>query len=401
MREHATLTHLASLNRYEDVQVLQESSGAGIRLRYLLVPLHPIDRIEFRGSLGLAEDQIRPIVTERFGVAPAAARRGRRRSAPCVLQRARIPAARVIPRIEETHAPDRATLAFEIQSGPRVTIGRLDIDEIAAADRRVPPGNIAVRVGDPYDGPQIVQAQERYAASLRGMGFYEARGPHRDVRCERDGDRACHRRPCPLVTVEFAGDPLPEADRERLVPVRTEGSADEDLLEDATLAIEDYLRARGYRDAMAEHSRTERDGMLTSPFTVDRECGLWSKASRSPATVWFRRPISRSSCRSRAGSRSSRRGESRCDRRSRSVPVARFHARGRRNSVWEAPRSEGGGPDRRVMLDFTVTEGPRTLVSSVAFVGNAVLTGAELNELMTTQPGRPYSESDGRRSRSH
>ena len=42
----------------------------------------------------------------------------------------------------------------------------------------MPPGNIAVRVGDPYDGPQIVQALERYAASLRGMGFYEARAVH-------------------------------------------------------------------------------------------------------------------------------------------------------------------------------------------------------------------------------
>ena len=84
------------------------------------------------------------------------------------------------------------------------------------------------------------------------------------------------RRPCvsPSTVVRLSLSNLPairpEADRERLVPVRTEGSADEDLLEDATLAIEDYLRARGYRDAMAEHSRTERDGMLTITFTVDR-----------------------------------------------------------------------------------------------------------------------------------
>ena len=101
MREvRETLTHLASLNRYEDVQVLQESSGAGIRLRYLLVPLHPIDRIEFRGSLGLAEDQIRPVVTERFGVAPAAGRAEDVAEALRVFYNERgFPAARVIPRI--------------------------------------------------------------------------------------------------------------------------------------------------------------------------------------------------------------------------------------------------------------------------------------------------------------
>ena len=301
----------------------------------------------------------------------------------------------MIPRIEETHAPDRATLAFEIQSGPRVTIGRLDIDEIDAADRRVPPGNIAVRVGDPYDGPQIVQALERYAASLRGMGFYEARAVH-TVTFDANGtatvrvtvDRG------PLVTVEFAGDPLPEADRERLVPVRTEGSADEDLLEDATLAIEDYLRARGYRDAMAEHSRTERDGMLTITFTVDRGVRFVVESVAITGNSVVPAADLEKLCQIQSGQPLVQTAGTRCDRRSRLYRSRGFTRAVVRNSVWEAPRSEGGGPDRRVMLDFTVTEGPRTLVSSIAFVGNAVLAGAELNELMTTQPGRPYSESD-------
>jgi outer membrane protein insertion porin family len=398
MREvRETLTHLASLNRYEDVQVLQESSGVGIRLRYLLVPLHPIDRIEFRGSLGLAEDQLRPVVTERFGVAPAAGRAEDVAEALRVFYSERgFPAARVIPRIEETHVPDRATLAFEIQSGPRVTIGRLDIDEIDAADRRVPPGNIAVRVGDPYDGPQIIQALERYAGSLRAMGFYEARAVH-TVAFDANGtatvrvtvDRG------PLVTVEFAGDPLPEADRERLVPVRTEGSADEDLLEDATLAIEDYLRARGYRDAMAEHSRTERDGMLTITFTVDRGVRFVVESVAITGNSVVPAADLEKLVQIQSGQPLVQTAVNRAAIAVRDLYRSRGFTRAVvKNSVWEAPRNEAGGPDRRVMLDFTVTEGPRTLVSSLAFVGNAVLTGAELNELMTTQPGRPYSESD-------
>ena len=74
----------------------------------------------------------------------------------------------------------------------------------------------------------------------------------------------------PRVSVAFAGDPLPEADRERLVPVRVEGSADEDLLEDASRAIEQYLYARGYSEAMAAYSRDERDGELIITFTVKR-----------------------------------------------------------------------------------------------------------------------------------
>jgi hypothetical protein len=74
----------------------------------------------------------------------------------------------------------------------------------------------------------------------------------------------------PRVLVTFSGDPLPEADRERLVPIRAEGSADEDLLEDSSRAIERYLHDRGYRDADALYTREERDQELVITFEVDR-----------------------------------------------------------------------------------------------------------------------------------
>ena len=63
--------------------------------------------------------------------------------------------------------------------------------------------------------------------------------------------------PGPHVRVVFTGDPLPADKRAELVPIEREGSVDEDLLEDSTNRIVDYLRGQGYRDAMAPHSRTE------------------------------------------------------------------------------------------------------------------------------------------------
>ena len=107
--------------------------------------------------------------------------------------------------------------------------------------------------------------------SLRARGFYEARASHL-VRFDPAGtaivtvsvDRG------PNVTVTFAGDQLPESDRDRLVPVRSEGSVDEDLLEDSNFAIEEYLRGRGYRNAVSGYTRTARDGQLNITFTVSR-----------------------------------------------------------------------------------------------------------------------------------
>ena len=41
------------------------------------------------------------------------------------------------------------------------------------------------------------------------------------------------------------------------MPVEREASASEDLLEDSTNRIEEFLRAQGYRDAAAPHTRRE------------------------------------------------------------------------------------------------------------------------------------------------
>jgi outer membrane protein assembly factor BamA len=397
MREvRETLTHLASLNRYEDVQVLQEPAGPGIRLRYVLVPLHPVDRMEFRGRLGLSEGDIRRIVTERFGAAPSAARAREIADALQVMYRERgYPATRVMPRIEETHAPDRATMVFDVESGPRAAIGRLDIDEIDASDRRLPPGDLGVRAGDPYDNAEIVQVLDRHVASLRARGFYEARALH-TATFEANGtatvritvDRG------PLVTVAFAGDPLPEADRERLVPVRAEGSADEDLLEDATLAIEEYLRMRGYRDAVAQHSRAELDGMLTITFTITRgtrflvdEVTIGGNSAVPTADLVKLVQI-------QGGQPFVQTSVNRAATAIRDLYRTRGYTRAEVQAVTELGGNEATGADRRVALRFNVVEGTRTLVSSITFDGNTVLTSAQLRQLMTTEPGRPYSEGD-------
>jgi len=69
-----SITHLTSLTRFEDVQVFEETGASGVRLRYVLFPIHAVDRLEFRGTLGLPEADLRHAVTDRFGPAPPAAR---------------------------------------------------------------------------------------------------------------------------------------------------------------------------------------------------------------------------------------------------------------------------------------------------------------------------------------
>ena len=54
----------------------------------------------------------------------------------------------------------------------------------------------------------------------------------------------------------------------------------------------------------------------------------------------------------------------------------------------------GPSSDRPVNVRFVVTEGPQTLVGSVAFDGNTVFAEDELRALMVMSPNRLYSEID-------
>ncbi|HVZ19766.1 MAG TPA: hypothetical protein VG871_01820, partial [Vicinamibacterales bacterium] len=115
-----SITRLISLNRFDDVQVFEDPAPGGIVLRFVLYPLHPVDRIEFRGRLGLSESDLRMAVADRYGVAPAA---GRADDVVALLKdtyrRRGYPAATITPRLEETHNPDRATMVMQIEAGQR------------------------------------------------------------------------------------------------------------------------------------------------------------------------------------------------------------------------------------------------------------------------------------------
>ena len=161
-----------------------------------------------------------------------------------------------MPRIEMTHNPDRATMAFDINAGPRAAISTIEIDADDPADRNAFAASDIAAGRSPTTRRPSTRSSRSTRRRCARRGFYEARATH-NVDFGSGGavvrvtiDRGPH------VSVAFAGDPLPEADRERLVPIRAEGSADEDLLEDSNLAIEEYFQARGYRDADGDvHAR--------------------------------------------------------------------------------------------------------------------------------------------------
>src|SRR5260221_12841004 len=73
----ATISHLFSLGRYEDVRVHAGAAPGGVALVYELVPLHPVARIEFAGDMaaaGIDRNRLRRALVDRYGTAPPVGR---------------------------------------------------------------------------------------------------------------------------------------------------------------------------------------------------------------------------------------------------------------------------------------------------------------------------------------
>src|SRR4029453_14997407 len=153
-----SITHLISLTRYEDVQVYEDPAPGGIRLRYLLVPVHLVDRLEFRGTLGIPESTLRRVVVQRFGNAPVASRAEEvARALQTVYRERGYAQATVTPRIEITHTPDRPPMVLVGNAGPCPVIGDIVVNSVDPADRAALAGS-GIGVGQLYD-PATIDAQ--------------------------------------------------------------------------------------------------------------------------------------------------------------------------------------------------------------------------------------------------
>ena len=390
-----SIDHLYGLGRFDDIQVASSAAEGGVVVTFTLVPRHPVQSVEFTGALGLPEADLRQAMVERFGALPSAGRAADVARALVGLYRDRgYTAATVTPRVEEYHNPDRAEMTFAVESGPRATVERVAVDGLDAAARAELLSESELRRGEPYDSVAIARRLAEYENSLRARGFYEARATHTAEFTPGGGalvDIAVDRGP--VVTIAYAGDPLPRDELDDLVPVRREGSADLDLLEDSARRIVDYLRERGYRDADAQYTREQDGDTLVITFTVRRGPRHVVERVAVRGNTAIATPVLLDLLRVETDE-----------------PFVQATLDAGINAVQQAYRAQGftradvkadvaalpGVPEspaeRRVEVSLDLTEGPRTLVEAVVLDGNAVLAESTIRAVMSTVPGEPYSE---------
>jgi outer membrane protein insertion porin family len=391
-----TVTHLFSLGRFEGVSVDATLENGRVALRYELVPIHPVARIRFDGPLkvpGIDQGELRRALVDRYGVSPPLGRAAdmTRILSDALRERGYLNAS-ITPRPVLEHAPERATLVFTIDPGPRTTIGTVDIEGAPVVARGELLSKLGLAAGAPYQLDALNVRIEKYIAERRSKGYYEAKilPQARLSADQRVADLTLTVTPGPHVRVVFTGDSLPSDRRAELVPVEREGSVDEDLLEDSSNRIEEYLRTQGYRDARAPHAREEKDGELVITFAVAR--GQQFKVATYEISGNASIPLSEfeASLRVRDGEPFS---ATRLDADVQAIEDL-YHRRGfagaRVSSAVEVITQTPPPAQVPVAVRAVISEGPSTTLEAVSFTGNQALAEPELRARLTLRPGAPY-----------
>jgi outer membrane protein assembly complex protein YaeT len=389
-----TVVRLFSLGRYEDVQVHADPATNGVNLVYDLVPLHPVQRIAFTGTggSGIDEGDLRRDVVQRYGASPPLGRAADLvRVVEDDLRELGYLHPTVTTRAEIQHAPERATLVFAIDPGPRTRIGEIEVIGTSGMSRAALLRLLNVSSGAPYQSAALDARIARYIDDRRSDGYFEARLTPA-IRLS-DGDRTANLTlnvdQGPHVRVVFNGDPLAEDLRDELVPIEREGSADEDLLEDSSNRIEEYLRSEGYRDASAPHSRQESDGELLITFMIKRGPRYRVAQVEISGNTTIARSQFEEALRLRVGQPFSE-----ADLDADVSTIEELHRRLGFTATRVQTELQAGAGDRSAEIPMTVRitviENVRTIVGSVQIRGNTSVPEAALGARLSLRPGQPF-----------
>jgi outer membrane protein insertion porin family len=391
----STIDHLVGLGRFEDVRVQAAVSDQGVTLRWQLVPVKRITKITVAGNAVLAASEIRREITERFGATPSTGRIVEIGNRLTEFYRNRgFDRASVLPRVQdEDSSPEESELVLTIEAGRRFTIGRVSVTGAPLESEAEVIGQIDLQPGRPFDPVTLDARIASYEESLRDRDYYQARVRESHV---TGGDGTVNVtlsiEPGPHVSLVFAGDPIPDGDREALVPIRSERSVDQDLLEDASLNIENALREQGYRTARAPYTRVEKGGELVITFTIAR--GPLHRVASIATAGNARIPDA-----DLAPLLQIKPSDPFVDARAGLVGAAiteLYRVRGFAQAVVTSnlqvlpEASSEGVAYRPVAIRYDVREGPQTIVKSVEFSGPAESLEKTLRAQMGLHGGRPF-----------
>ena len=397
LRVRETIDHLVLLGRYDDIAVDASHGERGVDLVYQVTHARVVTRIDFRGRVEISRGRMRRLLRDGFGATPRVSRVPEMSAA---LVEAYKGAGYFRPSVSAAATPEgrsgEARVAFTIDAGPRARIGAIAVTGSAPGGRARLLDELDLAEGRPWDATELSQRVERFTGRLRSQGYYEAT---LDVSStpRADGsivDVTLQVEAGPLVELAFEGDPLPKARLDTLVPIRREGSADEDLLEDSKRRIEDVLHQQGYWRASVEYRRSELDGRLRIVFVVTlRQRYIVSRVEVAGTNALPRAEIE-ALFQTRPGAPLVQAMLLADQAAVETHYRQRGYASVKVSAVPEpvATPDHGDAETASVIARLSIEEGNLTRVGQVALRGNAAFPDSTLRSVLKLAPGAPFYE---------
>lgn len=395
----ATIRHLMALGRFEDVQVRGTPVGDMVALEYDCLPRREVVEIVFRGNLGLSRRLLRRAVIERHTASPPPERASEvAATLQAVYEERGFTRARVTPALESAGSRSRLRLVLSVEPGPRARYERLSLEGEMGVAPLVLFSRLRLSRGAPYDRVELAERIQRYLDDLHDDGYYEARlAPLAMVSDDGAVDLRLVGERGPRVSVVVTGVSLPRGRLDDLVPIEREGSADEDLLEDASRNIVEYLRSLGHSNARAEHRREQsgddlrivfdvEPGLIHRIRSIDIETVSGEKSSVPPGAAGLR--PGDVFVQARLDSLAAALRQQYIQQGYESVAISRVVVPDPK------PSRENEVP---VDVRLVVLEGPRTRIGAVTIEGNETIVSDIVQSVVESRPGGAYYEQQLRR----
>ncbi len=393
-----TMDNFGRLARFEDARFLVDEGPVGLVVIIVLEPRLPIERLAFEGSPGLAVGELERRVRDLYGGLPPPT--ANLRNIERVVERALADEGYLLARARadtvRVAGTERSTLVVTVEAGPRAVVSAVRIDNQSPLSDRQIRERTGVAVGSPYRPRAISTALAGLRDDLSQRGYYSA---YANPQVTESNTRTSVEVELlvgagPRIRVEWAGDPRPPGNVNDLVPIQREGSADEDLLEDADALIRTALTRDGYRDASVYHTREEQGDELVITFHVSR--GRRSRVERIDIPAGL--ALDADTIRRALGVEV---GDAVDDARvlqGMSRVALEYQRLGyyQVSVVPEYTEEVTRSTEREAWLVVhpTITEGPRGLLTSVQIThvaGDPQVPVEDLRAVMRSQPGGPYS----------
>ena len=388
------VAHLRGLGRYESVTVTAQAEGEGVALTFSLVPLHPITRLDFKGTTGLDSRSLERAVLESAGgrlpgiSGDAAASAVRRALADEGFVRPEVTWA-----LERAHQPHASTLVLTVEAGARQRIGTIKVEGSSPLQRDEVLDALKISSGEPYRRRALEDDLRDVAEGLRTRRYYEASASHFTT---GEGDAVnltITVEAGPIFDIIVKGDPLPSGGVDEWVPLRRENSADQDLLEDSALRIKWALQAEGYWRAAVDVQPQEqpRGDQVIVTVTVNRGKKYYLRDVVVTGNAHFTTQQIKDVLAIQTGERF-REDEVRARVQ---ALIIKYGDDGFNPDVdlipEEVPSTRADG-DGEVIVRLPIVEGPLRILKAIGVVGASQIPEAEVRKVVRSQPGQPFRD---------